>query len=75
MACSCFECSSAPKQLSNELNMQSVEIMFKKQEEDLFNRENGNKSGFRIGISHIRNLTCLGTRNISSSSDSEISSW
>lgn len=46
MACSCFECSSAPKQLSNDLNMQSVEIMFKKQEEDLFNRENGNKSGF-----------------------------
>ena len=56
MACSCFEFPSAPKQLSNELNMQSVESMFKKQDEDLFNRENGNKSGFGIGISHIRKL-------------------
>ena len=40
-----FEFSSAPKQRSNELDMLSLEGMFKKQEENLFNRKNDVKYG------------------------------
>lgn len=43
MACICFEFSSALKRTSNKLNMQNVETMFKRQQEDLFERENGVK--------------------------------
>ena len=55
MTFSCFEFSSAPKQPSNELSMQSVEGIFKKQEEDLLNMENGVKYGLG-SYSALQNL-------------------
>ena len=62
MACSCFEFSSAPKQPSNELSMQSVEGIFKKQEEDLLNMGNGVKYGLG-SCSALQNLV-KGDRNL-----------
>ena len=57
MACSCYKFFSSPKHTFDKISIQDVEVMFKKQEEDLFERENGVKSGFYPKDLH--NLTML----------------
>ena len=59
MTCSCFEFSSDVKHTSNKLSIQNVESIFKKQEENLFERENGDKSGF-----YSSDLRCLSNKNL-----------
>ena len=53
MVCSCYEFSSDVKHTSDKLNMQYVEGISKKREEDLFERENGYKSGFYSSDLHL----------------------
>lgn len=59
VTCSCFEFSSDVKHTSNKLSIQNVESIFKKQEENLFERENGDKSGF-----YSSDLRCLSNKNL-----------